>query len=46
MRTAPNLTEDVNFTIGTTLVGIESPEEVQSSGIELNTGGRSEMISL
>ena len=26
----PNLTEDVKFTIGTTLVRIEGPEEVQS----------------
>jgi len=26
----PNLTEDVNFEIGTTLVGIEGPEESQS----------------
>src|SRR5882724_4475599 len=25
----PNLTEDVNFEIGTTLVGIEVPEELQ-----------------
>jgi len=30
----PNLTEDVIFAIGTTLVGIEGPDEVQSSGIE------------
>ena len=42
----PNLTEDVNFEIGTTLVGIEGPEELHSSGIESNTGGRSETISL
>ena len=41
----PNLTEDVDFAIGTTLVGIEGPDEVQSSGIESNTGGRLEMIS-
>jgi len=41
----PNLTEDVNFAIGTNLVRIEGPEELQSSGIESNTGGRSEMIS-
>src|SRR5882724_1062547 len=43
---SPNLTEDVGFEIGTILVGIEGPEELQSSGIESNTGGRSEMISL
>src|SRR5882724_6907577 len=42
----PNLTEDVGFEIGTTLVGIEGPEEVHSSGIESNTGGISDMISL
>jgi len=42
----PNLTEDIGFEIGTILVGIEGPEELQSSGIESNTGGRSEMISL
>src|SRR5882724_3855426 len=41
----PNLTEDVSFEIGTTLVGIEGPEEVHSSGIESNTGGISDMIS-
>src|SRR5882724_11274744 len=41
----PNLTEDVNFEIVTTLVGIEGPEELQSSGIELNTGERLDMIS-
>jgi len=40
-----NLTEDVSFEIGTILVGIKGPEELQSSGIESNTGGRSEMIS-
>ena len=34
----PNLTEDVDFEIGTTLVGIEGPEELHSSGIESNTG--------
>ena len=28
-----NLTEDINFEIGTTLVGIEVPEELHSSGI-------------
>ena len=37
---SPNLTEDINFEIGTTLVRIEGPEELQSSGIESNTGGR------
>jgi len=42
----PNLTEDVGFEIRTILVRIEGPEELQSSGIESNTGGRSEMISL
>jgi len=30
----PNLTEDICFAIETTLVGIEGPEEVHSSGIE------------
>ena len=30
----PNLTEDVDFEIGTILAGIEGPEELQSSGIE------------
>ena len=42
---SPNLTEDISFEIGTILVGIKGPEELQSSGIESNTGGRSEMIS-
>ena len=42
---SPNLTEDISFEIGTILVGIEGPEELQSSGIESNTGGRSETIS-
>jgi len=41
----PNLTEDVSFEIGTTLVGIEGPEEVHSSGIESNTGGILDNIS-
>jgi len=41
----PNLTEDVGFAIGTMLVGIKGPEEVQSSGIELKAGERSEIIS-
>src|SRR5882724_6231313 len=44
-KNGPNLTEDVNFEIGTTLVGIKGPEEFHSSGIESNTGERSEMIS-
>src|SRR5882724_3815549 len=42
----PNLTEDIDFVIGTTLVGIEGPEELQSSGIESKAGGRSDIISL
>ena len=41
-----NLTEDINFEIRTTLVRIEGPEELQNSGIESNTGGKLEMISL
>src|SRR5882724_6169080 len=41
---SPNLTEDVDFEIGTTLVRIEGPEELHNSGIELNTGERLEMI--
>src|SRR5882724_9412107 len=41
----PNLTEDVIFVIGTTLVGIEGPDEVQSSGIESKAGERSDIIS-
>ena len=43
-KNSPNLREDVNFVIGTTLVGIECPE-VQSSGIESKAGERSEIIS-
>src|SRR5882724_2761100 len=35
---SPNLTEDVGFEIGTILVGIKGPEDVQSSGIESNAG--------
>src|SRR5882724_2215825 len=42
----PNLTEDVDFVIGTTLVRIEGPEEVQSSGIESKVGERLDIISL
>src|SRR5882724_9160795 len=41
----PNLTEDVIFTIRTTLVGIEGPEEVQSSGKESKAGERLDIIS-
>jgi len=41
----PNLTEDVIFAIGTTWVGIEGPDEVQSSGIESKAGERSDVIS-
>ena len=33
-KNGPNLTEDVNFVIGTTLVRVEGPEELESSGIE------------
>src|SRR5882724_5540818 len=42
----PNLTEDVDFEIRTTLVRIEGPEELQSSGIESKGRERSEIISL
>jgi len=45
-KNGPNLTEDVKFAIGTTLVRIEGPEKLQSSGIESNTGERWEIISL
>src|SRR5882724_10097531 len=41
----PNLTEDVSFVIGTILVGLDGPEEVQGSGIESKAGERSEIIS-
>src|SRR5882672_11181283 len=41
----PNLTEDVFWSLVTILVGSEGPEAVQSSGIELNTGERSDIIS-
>ena len=44
-KNGPNLTADINFEIRTTLVRIEGPEELHNSGIESNTGGRSEMIS-
>src|SRR5882724_13222714 len=40
-----NLTEDVDFAIGTTLVGIEGPEDLQSSGIEAKAGERSDITS-
>jgi len=45
-KNGPNLTEDVDFAIGTTLVGMEGPEELKSSGIEVKAGDRSEIISL
>src|SRR5882672_2834492 len=41
----PNLTEDVFWALETTLVGSVGPEGVQSSGIESNTGERSDIIS-
>src|SRR5712664_2100775 len=41
----PNLTEDVFWALMTTLVRSEGPESVQSSGIESNTGERSDIIS-
>ena len=41
----PNLTEDVFWALATILVGSEGPEAVQSSGIESNTGERSDIIS-
>src|SRR5467141_3323632 len=41
----PNLTEDAFWALATTLVGSEGPEAVQSSGIESNTGERSDIIS-
>ena len=41
---SPNFTLDVGYVIGTTLVGSEGPEDVQSSGIESNTEERSEII--
>ena len=39
----PNLTEDVSFVID--LVGIEGPDEVQSSEIESKAGERLDIIS-
>jgi len=44
-KNCPNLTEDIDFEIRTTLVGIEGPEELHNSGIESNTGGKLEIIS-
>jgi len=41
----PNLTEDIFWSLTTTLVGSEGPEEVHSSGMEPNTGERSDIIS-
>src|SRR5882724_6090681 len=45
-KNGPNLTEDIDFEIRTTLVRIEGPEELHSSGIELKAGERLEIISL
>src|SRR5882724_4558769 len=45
-KNGPNLTEDVNFEIGTTLVGIKGPEALQSSGMESKAGEGLEIISL
>ena len=44
-KNGPNLTEDVDFVIGTTLVRIEGPDEVQSSGMESKAGERLDIIS-
>src|SRR5467141_223422 len=44
-KNGPNLTEDVFWALMTTLVGSEGPEGVHSSGIESNTGERSDIIS-
>ena len=41
----PNLTEDIFWALATILVRSEGPEAVQSSGIESNTGERSDIIS-
>ena len=41
----PNFTEDIGHVIGTTLIRSDSPADVQSSGIKLNMGERSEIIS-
>ena len=40
------MTEGVFWVLATTLVGSEGPEAVQSSGIEPNTGERSDIIFL
>src|SRR5882724_5513452 len=40
----PNFTEDVGRVIRTTLIGSDGPAEVQTSGIESNTGETSEII--
>src|SRR5882672_4396914 len=45
VENGPNLTEDIFWALATTLVGSEGPEAVQISGIELNTGERSDIIS-
>src|SRR5882672_10171696 len=42
----PNLTEDVFWALDTTFVRSKGPEGVHSSGIESNTGERSDIISL
>ena len=42
---SPNLTEDVFWSLATTLVGSDGPEGVHSSGIESNTGERLDIIS-
>src|SRR5882672_10727446 len=41
----PNLTEDIFWSLVTTLVRSEGLEEVHSSGMESNTGERSVIIS-
>ena len=41
----PSLTEDVGWSSRTPLVGSDGPEDVHSSGIESNTGDRSDIIS-
>src|SRR5882672_6256841 len=42
---SPNLTEGVFCALATTLVGSEGPKGLHSSGIELNTGERLDIIS-
>src|SRR5882672_4900860 len=44
-KNGPNFTEDIFWALETTLVRSEGPEGVHSSGIELNTGERSDIIS-